>query len=188
MSGILSQVTDTQRLTLLGRTVRRVREAAGLTQAQAASLGDIAKLTWGKVELGKPVASASYAGVDRALGWPLAACEDFLLHGKDLPVSHSAPSAEFTELGSGIRELHSRPEEMRDRQILQLRSEDDNITITVLTDKKLTEGMTEELEKFKERVSEDFARIEQMARMQRKLEQATGLPDLAHSDAPDRTC
>lgn len=70
--------------TLLGRNVRQLREARGLTQAQVAKLAEIPRATWANLESGAAnptlavlhrVASALQVSIEELITTPRAACQ-----------------------------------------------------------------------------------------------------------------
>lgn len=70
--------------TLLGRNVRQLREARGLTQAQAAKLAEIPRATWANMESGAAnptlavlhrVAGALQVSIEELITSPRAACQ-----------------------------------------------------------------------------------------------------------------
>jgi len=70
--------------TVLGRNVRQLREARGLTQAQAAKLAEIPRATWGNMESGAAnptlavlhrVAGALQVSIEELITTPRAACQ-----------------------------------------------------------------------------------------------------------------
>ena len=72
--------------TLLGRNVRHLREARGLTQAQAAKLAEIPRATWANMESGAAnptlavlhrVAGALQVSIEELITTPRAACQFF---------------------------------------------------------------------------------------------------------------
>src|SRR5262245_12426442 len=72
--------------TLLGRNVRQLREARGLTQAQSAKLAEIPRATWANMESGAAnptlavlhrVASALQVSIEELITSPRAACQFF---------------------------------------------------------------------------------------------------------------
>src|SRR6185369_12808086 len=70
--------------TVLGRNVRQLREARGLTQAQAAKLAEIPRATWGNMESGAAnptlavlhrVAGALQVSIEELITTPRPACQ-----------------------------------------------------------------------------------------------------------------
>lgn len=68
----------------LGDAVRHARIAARVSIDDAAAAGGMSPVTWGRVEKAQPVRELTYAGIERALGWPAGTATQ-ILDGQPAP-------------------------------------------------------------------------------------------------------
>lgn len=98
---------ETDGLARLARAVRRARESIGLSIDNAAAAAPMAAVTWGRVEKAQPVRGLTYAGIERALGWPAETVNALLAGEMEQPPeshrpAHAAPDPAYRERADAL--------------------------------------------------------------------------------------